>query len=195
MPLWQVSVPLHGSSSPHGVPFAGGVPAEQTPCWHVSRPLHALPSLHPEPSGRKTPGTQTPPWHTSLLVQGLPVLQLRPSGGGVPALQMPPWQVSGPLQALPSLHDVPLTTGACWQPNTVSHESTVHGLVSAHWSGVPGWQVPPRQRSVPLQTLPSAHCASVVHVICAVTGAAASTPSVTRVRSMRTSPPCRWPAS
>src|SRR5262245_6818608 len=94
--------------------------------------------------------------HVSV-VHGLASTQL----GGVPGVQTPPWQVSAPLHTLPSLHEVPLVTGVFRQPVTGSHESVVHGLASLQFGGVPGWHTPPTHVSTPLQTVESAHSASV----------------------------------
>src|SRR5262245_32805153 len=73
----------------------------------------------------------------------------------VPALHVPAWQVSAPLQALPSLHEVPFGAARFRQPSTASHESTVHGLVSAQLSDVPAAHTPAWQVSTPLHALPS----------------------------------------
>src|SRR5262249_2926555 len=117
------------------------------------------------------------------------MLQLAPSPSAVPGWQTPPWQTSAPLHALPSLHGVPLTTGACWHPNILSHESTVHGVVSAQLSGVPGRQTPPWHRSAPLQTSPSEQSRSVTQTDWATVAETDSTPHATTTRSVRTRPP------
>src|SRR5207249_1692803 len=87
------------------------------------------------------------------VVQGLLSLQL----SGVPVVHVPARQVSAPLHALPSGQAVPSTTGACWQPRSVSQASVVHGLLSLQSSGVLPPQTPPRQVSSLLQALPSLH--------------------------------------
>jgi uncharacterized membrane protein len=56
-----------------------------------------------------------------------------------------------------SLHDVPFTTGVCWQPSVALQVSMVHGFTSSQSSGVPLVQTPAWQVSMPLQTSPSVH--------------------------------------
>src|SRR5438552_7072483 len=84
-------------------------------------------------------------------VQGL----LSSQFSGVPGVQVPTLQTSAPLQTLPSEQEVPSATGVALHPEAGSQESAVQGLLSLQTSGVPGVQVPVRQVSSPLQTLPS----------------------------------------
>src|SRR6266704_366654 len=111
--------------------------------------LQTLPSEQEAPSGT---GVALHPEAGSQesVVQALPSLQT----SGVPAAQRPCSQVSLPLQASPSEQEVPSATGVWMQP-LGPQESAVQGLLSSQLRGVPGVQVPVRQVSSPLQTLPS----------------------------------------
>jgi hypothetical protein len=87
-------------------------------------------------------------------VQGFESSQL----GGVPAEQTPaPSQVSRPLQALPSLHEVPVATNSCAQPDCGSHASIVQGLASSQDTGAPATHCPAAQASPDVQESPSLH--------------------------------------
>jgi hypothetical protein len=129
-----------------------GLPAVQVPFWQVSLPLHASLSAQDVPFSTGVVVHPVAGLHESV-VQGLPSSQL----GAVPAVQTPAWQVSAPSQASPSLHEVPLSTGVCVQPNTVSQPSVVQGLLSLQLSGVPVVHTPLWQVSPPLQTFVSLH--------------------------------------
>src|SRR5262245_45866864 len=101
-PAWQVSWPLHGSWSPHLVPFALGTCLHPTSLSHES----VVHSLWSSQSGA-VPPRQIPAAQVSAPLQGLPSLHDVPSGGRVPLVHTPLWQVSSPLQAKPSLHGLP----------------------------------------------------------------------------------------
>src|SRR5262249_38278819 len=58
--------------------------------------------------------------------------------------------------SIPELHGVPSATGVNWHPRAASHESVVHSFPSTQTSGVPMWQTPVRQTSLPLHTVASA---------------------------------------
>jgi hypothetical protein len=184
-PTWHVSAPLHTVPSAHDVPLAtaaltqpratsqlsvvqtfpslqlSGVPAVHTPLWHVSLPLHTVPSAHELPFATAVFWQPVTGLQLSV-VQTLPSLQL----SGVPAVHVPFWQVSTPLHTVPSAHDVPFATAAFWQPLAALQESMVHGLPSLQLSGVPVVQVPFRQVSAPLHTVPSAHDVPFVTAVC-----------------------------
>jgi hypothetical protein len=97
-------------------------------------------------------------------VQGSPSAQL----GAAPARQRPLEQLSAPLQGFPSSHSalVPQgwqpASGVLMQPVCALHMSTVQEFPSLQESGVPVWQKPPTQDSVPLHGLPSLHVPLVV---------------------------------
>ena len=110
--------------------------------------------MHGSASSQRSGSVRQPVAGSQLsVVQALPSSQTR----AAPRVQVPLWQVSAPLQRLPSLHDVPLATGAVWQPVAGLQVSVVQGLPSLQVSGVPAVQVPPWQVSAPLQRLPSVH--------------------------------------
>jgi hypothetical protein len=97
-------------------------------------------------------------WHP-LAGRQKSVVQAFPSSqvGVDPAVQVPAWQVSAPLQASPSLHELPFGAVACWQPDTGSQVSVVHGFESSQLGTLPAVQPPAWQVSAPLQALPSLH--------------------------------------
>ena len=118
---------------------------------------------------RLTPGWQLPPEQESPIVQALlslqeavllacvqPVAGLQasfvhtlPSSqlGAAPPTQVPPLHVSLVVHALPSLHGAVLLVYT--QPVAGTQVSFVQGLLSLQVSGVPGWQIPEEQVSVP----------------------------------------------
>src|SRR5262249_39015162 len=173
-PAWQVSEPLQTLPSRHGVPFGTGVwaqpvtelqvsavhglpssqlthvPGTQTPARQVSAPLQTFVSAHDVPSNAGVCWQPVCALQVSV-VQTLPSSQL----SCVPGLQTPFWQVSVPLQTVLSAHDVPFTTGVCWQPRTGSQLSAVHGFASTQLSAAPPVQTPFWHVSAPLHTVAS----------------------------------------
>src|SRR3989454_1068824 len=99
--------------------------------------------------------------HVSV-VHAFPSSQLR----GDPTVQTPDRHVSAPLHTLPSLHEVPLTTAGCRQPVTGSQVSVVHGFPSSQLRDDPAVQIPDRQVSAPLHTLPSLHEVPFASAVC-----------------------------
>ena len=74
----------------------------------------------------------------------------------VPAAQAPATQNSSPLQRVVSGHAVPFGRKTLAQPEIGLHVSVVQRLLSSQLRGVPGWQEPLWQVSIPLHTVPSA---------------------------------------
>ena len=107
---------------------AFGVPPVQMPLWHVSPVVQALPSLQVVPF-LETSGTQVP--CVGLHRRHWP--QVTFTG---PWTHAPFWQVSD-VQRLPVSHGVPFWTGVRTQPVAGLHVSTVHGLPSPQFLGVP----------------------------------------------------------
>ena len=127
----------------------------------------------PSSQTRPLPAWQLPPTQPSPLVQALPSLQgwllelnWQPCLGsqvsvvqGLASSQLVAepgrhwlWaQLSPAVQALPSLHGAVLAK--LKHPLTKSQESSVHGLLSEHCSGLPGWQLPAWQASPAVQAL------------------------------------------
>jgi hypothetical protein len=157
---------VHGSPSSQSALLAQarqpgmGCPVHR-PAWQRSPPVQGLPSEHAVPSS----GWWTQPvcgLHESV-VHGFWSSQL----GGLPGRHTPLWQVSLPLQRLPSEHDAPLAALVCTQPVRGSQVSLVHGLPSLQFGGVPGWQTPLWQVSMPLQALPSEQAIPFATGVCA----------------------------
>ena len=88
-------------------------------------------------------------------VHTLPSLQLIAE----PAPHIPPLHTSFPVQALPSLH--PRLLSVFTQPETGLQESVVQMFPSSQSSGAPGWQTPPEQESLLVQSLPSSQDAAL----------------------------------
>jgi len=78
-----------------------------------------------------------------------------------PPTHAPPEQVSVVVHAFPSSQLAVLF--AFTHPVDGLHESSVHTFPSLHINGVPPWQVPDTQVSVPLHTFPSSHSGSPPH--------------------------------
>src|SRR5438445_663694 len=96
------------------------------------------------------------------VVHGFPSSQLRDD----PAVQVPDRHVSAPLHTLPSLHEVPFASAVRRHPLSGSQVSVVHGLLSLQLSAVPPMQMPARQVSAPLHTLPSLHEVPFASAVC-----------------------------
>jgi hypothetical protein len=100
----------------------------------------------PEVAPEKVPpsaGMSATPWQA---VQPLPRF---------PPTQTPRLQMSLVVQVLPSVQGRLLL--ACRQPSVAPQMSSVQGLPSSQFSGVPGVQTPARQVSSPLHNVASAH--------------------------------------
>src|SRR5262249_20740477 len=164
VPGLQTPAVWHWSLAAH----ATGFDPVQVPDWQVSVCVQALPSLHAVPSalaGLAQPaagglllpaeGVGSPAVHGAPAEPG-PV----PEGqgavrGDAAAPRRAPSSVC--VQALPSLHAVPSATLVWTHPATGSQLSTVHGLWSSQFNGVPATQAPDAQVSWPLQRFPSSH--------------------------------------
>ncbi len=220
-PAAQVSAVVQASASSHGAtllacwqpstvsqessvqtfpsPQSGGAPPTQAPAAQVSAVVQALASSHgaalwacwqprtvsqessvqtlPSPQSGGAPPTQEPAAQVSTVVQALAsshgaVLLVcwqprtvsqessvqtlpSPQSGGAPPTQAPAAQVSAVVQALASSHGAVLLV--CWQPRTVSQESSVQTLPSPQSGGAPPTQAPAAQVSAVVQALASSH--------------------------------------
>ena len=140
----------------HEAPFASAA-FVQTPALQTSD-VHGLLSMHSAfVVQERQPGMAV--WTQALTALHVSVVHAFPSSQlrGGPTVQTPDRHVSAPLHTLPSLHEVPLKTAGCWQPATGSQMSVVHGFPSSQLRDEPAVQMPARQVSAPLHTLPSLH--------------------------------------
>ena len=146
-----------------------GAPGWQPLALHSSNPLQVLPSLQSELDGvfAHVPlGSR----HSSTL-HPTPSSQFTGTPGTQPVCAL---HVSIPSQVSPSLQAASLV-GCKQSPFAGLQLSRVQPMPSSHWTGLPGWQTPPRQTSVPLQRSASTHCALLeqgwngVHPFCWMT--------------------------
>jgi hypothetical protein len=120
-----------------------GTPGAQTPAWQVSAPLHTV------ESAQGVPLAAAGFWHA-------------------PALQTSLVHGSPSAQSAFTTHDwQPPPIGVLMQPETGSHESAVHALLSLQLSGVPVAHAPAWQVSFPLHTVASAHGTPLSTGVCA----------------------------
>src|SRR5262245_42097148 len=147
---------VHALPSSQFLGVLAHVPPSQCSFW-----LHSLPSKQSE-SIVQQPGIdvlrQPPGEAHESAVHGLPSLQSR-SGGCV---QFPLWQVCSALPGSPSEHEEASGWSTCWHPTAGSQESAVQGFASSQERGSLT-HTPASQRSLIVQSLPSAQSSSIVH--------------------------------
>jgi len=148
----QPLIPLHESSLHTLLSSQLRLPLPtQLPFWQVSVVVQTLPSLQ---GAVVAVNTQPLAALQLSVVQGL--LSVQVCCG--PGMQLPPMQPSPALQALRSVQVASLAR--CTQPVVALHESSVQGLPSWQFWGVPGWHTPSTQVSLVVQASPSVQAPS-----------------------------------
>src|SRR5439155_1345728 len=148
--VWAQPVAELQVSSVHTFPssqLSAGPPAH-TPPLHASFVVHTLPSSQGAVLfvwTQPVAGLQVSSVHT------FPSSQL----GAAPPTHLPPLHPSLTVEAVPSSQGAVLFV---WTHPVVGLQvSSVQGLPSLQFSGVPGWHVPPLHTSPAVQALPSEH--------------------------------------